>query len=313
VLNRFSSFLDRPTIHNIVSQPNRIDFHRIMREGKIFLANLEKGGLQDAAYALGSFILSRLQLAALARRPGERKLFPILVDEFYNFAGTGMDTESIETFLSEVRSHRVPLVVATQYVGRLNRDVVTALFANVGTMAALYLGQIDAQPLARELGEFTVEDLLNLEVGEAVVRMGSAQDAFNVKVPLALEQESQREEIIALSRERYCKPRRDVEKLLAGDPERLTPEPQSSASGLTPDEAHFEVKNIIQAIEAGYEEVLCLFRKRREPRRSNPLSLSFSPQTHWNESRWPRSVGSRTTCEMYEGRTEINCEHPELY
>jgi hypothetical protein len=59
--------------------PNRIDFRQIMREGKIFIANLEKGVLQKAAYVLGSFILSRMQLAAPARRPGERKLFPILV------------------------------------------------------------------------------------------------------------------------------------------------------------------------------------------------------------------------------------------
>ena len=87
VLNRLSSFLDRPSIRNVVSQPNRIDFHQIIRERKIFIANLEKGVLQDAAFVLGSFILSRLQLAALARPPDERTLFPIIVDEFHNVAG----------------------------------------------------------------------------------------------------------------------------------------------------------------------------------------------------------------------------------
>ncbi|HZA24115.1 MAG TPA: hypothetical protein VFA32_16185, partial [Dehalococcoidia bacterium] len=104
MLNRLSSFLDRPTIRNIVGQPNKIDFRQILRDKKIFIANLEKGVLQDSAYVLGSFILSRLQLAALARRPGDRVLFPILVDEFHNFAGPGMDTTSIETFLAEARS-----------------------------------------------------------------------------------------------------------------------------------------------------------------------------------------------------------------
>jgi hypothetical protein len=219
VLNRLSSFLDRPTIRNIVGQPNKIDFHRILRENKVFIANLEKGVLQEAAYILGSFILSRLQLAALARRAGERTLFPILVDEFHNFAGPGMDTASIETFLSEARSYNAPLVVATQYVGHLNREVVTALFGNVGTLVCLHLGQIDAQLLQRELGDFTSEDLLDLGIGEAIVRMGSAREAFNIEVPLKSDQESYREPIIARSRERYCQPRAQVEAFLSRSPE----------------------------------------------------------------------------------------------
>jgi DNA helicase HerA-like ATPase len=132
--------------------PNRIDFRQIMREGKIFIANLEKGVLQKAAYVLGSFILSWMQLAALARRPGERKLFPILVDEFHNFASADMDTESIETFLSGARSYRALLVMATQYAGRLNRGVMGPLFGNVGTLICLQLGPIDAQSQTKGWG-----------------------------------------------------------------------------------------------------------------------------------------------------------------
>jgi hypothetical protein len=139
--------------------------------------------LQDSAYVLGSFILSRLQLAALARRPGDRVLFPILVDEFHNFAGPGMDTTSIETFLAEARSYKAPLVVATQYVGHLNREVVSALFGDVGTLVCLHLGQTDAQILQRELGQFTAEDLLDLGIGKAIVRMGSARGLLMSQFP----------------------------------------------------------------------------------------------------------------------------------
>jgi hypothetical protein len=239
VLNRLSSFLDRPTIRDIVAQPNRIDFHRIMREGGIFLANLEKGVLQDAAYILGSFILSRLQLAALARKPGDRKPFPILVDEFHNFAGQGMDTESIETFFSEARSYKAPLVVATQYLGRLNREVAAALMANAGTMVVLHLGQADAQPLAKELGGFTPEDLLSLNVGEAVVRMGSAREAFNVKVPLMEPGDSHREAVVALSRERYCRSREEVETILRRRWDPSAPQSEPAPTGLAADEHRF--------------------------------------------------------------------------
>jgi hypothetical protein len=211
LLNRLSTFLDRPSIRDVVCQPNRIDFHQIMREGKIFIANLEKGRLQEAAYILGSFILSRLELAALARRPGERKLFPVLVDEFHNFAGHGMDTESIETFLSETRSYQAPLVVSTQYLGRLNRSVVAALFGNLGTQTCLNMGQADAQLLLRELGRFAAEDLLNLGIGHAIVRMGPARGTFNVRIPRAEKRQSHRAAIIQHSRERYCRTRQEVE------------------------------------------------------------------------------------------------------
>ena len=227
VLNRLSSFLDRPTIRNIVAQPNRIDFHQVMREKKIFIANLEKGQLQDTAFVLGSFILSRLQLAALARPVGERTLFPIVVDEFHNLAGHGMDTESIETFLSEARSYMAPLGVSTQYAGRLNREVIAALFGNVGTLVCMHVGQIDAQILQRELGDFTAEDLLDLGIGEAIVRVGSARDAFSVRVPLAEQRASNRQAIVALSHQRYCLPRGEVEAMLSQERE---PQPRDSFS-----------------------------------------------------------------------------------
>jgi DNA helicase HerA-like ATPase len=224
LLNRLSTFLDRPSIRDVVCQPNRIDFHHVMREGKIFIANLEKGRLQEAAYILGSFILSRLQLAALARRTGERKLFPVLVDEFHNFAGHGLDTESIETFLSETRSYQAPLVVSTQYLGRLNRSVVAALFGNLGTQVCLNMGQADAQLLQRELGRFTAEDLLNLGIGHAIVRMGPARDTFNVRIPLAGKRESHRAAVIQQSRERYCRTSQEVADLLEEETEPQAPE-----------------------------------------------------------------------------------------
>ena len=239
VLNRLSSFLDRPTIRDIVAQPNRIDFRKIMREKKIFIANLEKGILQDAAFVLGSFILSRLQLAALARRPDERSLFPIICDEFHNLAGHGMATESIETFLSEARSYLVPLVVSTQYVGRLNKDVITAIFGNVGTLVCMHLGQIDAQAMQRELGEFSAEDLLDLGIGEAIVRVGSARDAFNVTIPLAQQRVSYREAITRLSRESYCRPKSEVEAMLRLAPEESVSESRGLDADTTPDEGSF--------------------------------------------------------------------------
>src|SRR5918992_3587281 len=108
----------------------------------------------------------------------------------------------------------VPLVVSTQYLGRLSRGVVAALFGNLGTQVCMNMGQIDAQLLQRELGRFTAEDLLNLGIAQAIVRMGSARDTFNVRIPLAQHRESNRATIIERSRKCYCRNRAELEKLL---------------------------------------------------------------------------------------------------
>ncbi|MCI0437898.1 MAG: ATP-binding protein, partial [Chloroflexi bacterium] len=96
ILNRLAQFFEDPLVRNVVTQPNLIDFYQVLNEGKILVCNLSKGIIgEEAATLLGSFILSRLQLATMARAEmldRERNLFPILVDEFQNYAGVGMDT-----------------------------------------------------------------------------------------------------------------------------------------------------------------------------------------------------------------------------
>ena len=62
---------------------------------------------------------------------------------------------------------------------------------------------------------------MNLGIGEAVIRMGSAKDTFNAKIPLAEVRVSNRTSIIERSRERYCRFKDEVERLLnpEGEPD----------------------------------------------------------------------------------------------
>lgn len=228
ILNRLSNFLDRPTIRNILSQPNLIDLNQAMNQGKIMVFNLSKGILgEENSQVLGSFILSKLQLAAMARAelpPSERKLFVVALDEVQNQAGRNLDTTSIRSFLSEARKYGVALIMATQFTSQLDREVVSAIFGNVGTLICLRCGIEDAPLLQRELGVFTAEDLLNLEIGQAIVRMGRAADSFNLDIvapPRPMR--SFRDQIVQLSRDRYCRPRSEVEELF-----RKRVEPQAS-------------------------------------------------------------------------------------
>lgn len=254
VLNKVSQFVDNPLVRNVIAQPNRLDFHRMLREGKVFIANLSKGLLgEDTATLLGSLILSKLQIAAMGRQavpPQERRLFAIIIDEFHNYAGHRANTASLSSFLAEARKYKVALVVSTQYASQLHPAVADALFANVGTLIVFRCGIGDAELLRKELRRFAAEDILNLGVGEAIVRMGRAEDAFNVKVSLLGDgRPSLGEAIARLSRQRYCRPREEVERLIregAGQP----PQPEGEAAArrskhgpgipsLPPDQAEF--------------------------------------------------------------------------
>lgn len=219
ILSRLSTFLDRPTVRNVVSQSNLIDLNQAMNQGKILIFNLSKGILgEENSQILGSLILSKLQLAAMARAEllaSERHLFVVAIDEFQNHGGARLDTTSIRSFLSEARQYGVALIIATQFISQLDRDVTAAIFGNVGTLVCLRCGIDDAPILQRELGSFTADDLLNLGTGQALVRMGRAIDTFNVDIE-APPRPRRRfgEEIVQISRERYCRPKSEVEELL---------------------------------------------------------------------------------------------------
>lgn len=220
ILARISAFLDRPTIRNVVSQHNLIDFHQIMRENKILVCNLSKGTLgEEHSLLMGSFILAKLQLATMARAEvphHQRHLFIVAVDEFQNYSESGSDTASIRSFFSEARKYAVSFVTATQFTSQVDRDVLTAVFGNVGSLVCFRCGIADAQVLQRELGIFTADDLLNLEPGQAVVRMGRAATAFNLDIPLMPPPRvSFKARIVRFSRERYCRRRSEVEAELA--------------------------------------------------------------------------------------------------
>jgi DNA-binding MarR family transcriptional regulator/ribosomal protein S24E len=219
ILNKLSKFVDSELIRNIVSQPNLIDFHKLLKENKVLLADLGKGLIgEDNASLLGSFLLSKLQIATLARAETpmhQRKLFTIVIDELHNFADDRANVTSLKSFLSEARKYRVALVLATQYPSQLHREIAAAIFGNVGTLMILRSGATEAQVIQKELGNFTTEDIQRLQVGEALVRMGGSESTFNVKIyNSAKAVTSQERQIIAHSRSTYCRTREEVLELL---------------------------------------------------------------------------------------------------
>lgn len=242
ILTRLEMFLARKPIFHMVSQPdNRLDFGDIMDSGKIFLAKLPEGLLgKENSYLLGTLLISKFHQLAMSRQAQQisaRRDYWIYVDEFANFI-----TPSMAEILKGTRKYRIGLTLAHHELRQLQRDaeVASAVMSHPGTRIVFRVGDDDAKKLAEGFTYFEAKDLRNLETGHAVCRVERSDYDFNLTVPLpdksdAKQAAQRREQVIAVSRNKYGTPRADVEALLAKT--RATPpldEPPPASPPVTP-------------------------------------------------------------------------------
>jgi hypothetical protein len=215
IQNKVGQFVSNPLIRNIIGQPHSsIDLRKIMDERKIFIANLSKGKIgEDNSKLLGALMITKLQLAAMARTDiaeSKRKDFYLYVDEFQNFA-----TESFATILSEARKYRLNLILAHQYIAQLDEKVREAIFGNVGTFVCFRIGAEDAEILEKEFEpEFMVNDLVNLAKFNIYVKLmidGISSKAFSAEtLPLEKALVGNFKEVIIENCRRHCGTAKEV-------------------------------------------------------------------------------------------------------
>ncbi len=221
IQNKVGQFISNPLIRNIIGQVrSSIDMRKVMDEGKILILNLSKGRIgEDNSRLLGALLITKLQLAAMSRVdiPEEkRRDFFLYVDEFQNFA-----TESFANILSEARKYRLSLILGHQYITQMEETVRDAVFGNVGTLVVFRVGAEDAEYLEKEFApEFTAEDLVNLGKYNIYLKLminGIAGSPFSAETlpPWPKSEESHREKIIQVSRERYGTSRAIIEEKIS--------------------------------------------------------------------------------------------------
>jgi hypothetical protein len=217
VLNKVGAFTANPIIRNIVGQPkSTFNIRQIMDEGKILVVNLSKGLIgEDNAGILGSFIVTKVQLAAMSRSDiphiEDRRPFYLYVDEFQNFA-----TDSFATILSEARKYGLNLTVANQYVSQMQQTVRDAVFGNVGTMISFRISPDDAPLLGKQFApQFLPEDIMQMHNRHFITSMvinGEKAPAFSATtLTLPPAQTDFSPQIIENTRRNYAKPRAVVE------------------------------------------------------------------------------------------------------
>jgi hypothetical protein len=300
VLNKVGAFTANPIIRNIIGQPkSTFDVRQIMDEGKILIVNLSKGLIgEDNAAILGSFLVTKIQLASMSRsnieRIEDRRPFYLYVDEFQNFA-----TDSFATILSEARKYGLNLTVANQYISQMNETVRDAVFGNVGTMISFRVSADDAPMLAKQFEpQFEPNDLLQMHNRNFIINMvikGEKAPAFNATtLTLPAPQIDNTGRIIENTRLNYSRPRAEVEKEIAEaikPPENLNP-PMSRAQAI---KWPIGIKPVQQAAPAGtavtegqVTPTAPAKRRRRPRRKKNPAgggqNTQQTPNSNPNQS-----------------------------
>lgn len=212
ILNKVGQFVSSPIVRNVVNtNQSSFSIEELMSQGKILLVNLSQGRLgEDNATLLGAMMITKIQLAAMARvnvPEDQRPDFYLYVDEFQNFA-----TDAFIKILSEARKYHLNLTLANQYIDQIPEEVRNAIFGNCGNIISFVMGAGDATYFQAEYGGlYTQDDLVNLDKHQIINKI-SIDNVLSRPFPaytlaLAKSSNQNREKVIRNSRERYAKKR----------------------------------------------------------------------------------------------------------
>jgi hypothetical protein len=207
----------------MVAQKTGPNFESILDTKKILLVKLSQGLIgTENSYLLGTFIVSKIHQAAMARQAKSKDLrsnFFVYIDEFQNFI-----TPSMSSILSGARKYHLGLILAHQDMQQLNKydtELASSVASNAGTRVCFRVGDTDARKFENTFSSFDANDLQNLDTGEAIVRIDRSDFDFTLNtVPLlSLKQdivEQRQQDVINSSRNKYGIPKVIIENELKG-------------------------------------------------------------------------------------------------
>lgn len=226
LLTRIDTFLRPKIIRFMLAQKSGIDFGECITQKKIILMKLSQGLIgEDNSFILGSLFLSKINQAAQSRQAiakENRHPFYVYIDEFQNFV-----TPSIEGMLSGSRKYGIGLTLAHQELGQIeNTKTLNSVISNPYIRICFRLGDNDARKLEPGFSYFDQSDLQGLGIGQAIIRIGSSSNDFNITTYNfdSIDQsvgESNRQAIITNARNKYAQPRSKVEEFILDQLPRL--------------------------------------------------------------------------------------------
>ena len=229
--NRISRFTTNRFMRHLFGQSHTtLNFYQLMNEGKYIICPASKGGTSDDTFLkfYGSYIVSEVYKAAVMREAieeGERVNFALTLDEFQNFMG-----DDIEGILAEARKYGLMMMLANQYLDQLTPPIRAAVLQNCATKLSYNLSPTDAKPMAQTFGSgLRPEDMQSIPkyhvMASPLVNGGNVRPFISaVFPPISLKSEVSgitANLIREISRDKYMKPRNDIDQEINDRKERL--------------------------------------------------------------------------------------------
>jgi hypothetical protein len=235
ITSKLAPFTTNDFLRPMIGQQNScINFREAMDNKKIILVSLAKGLIgENSAYLVGMVMIGGLLMAGMGRNDGlkynldgttteieskDRTPFFVYIDEMQNFL-----FDSIPKALEEIRKYKVGFYLAHQFVKQLvvdgNERIKDSIMANCATKFIYRVGADDATYLEKEFGPtLTAPDLINPEARTANAILlvdGQKTTPFNFLPDGAWAKQSNselRKQIIENTKQKYGKPKEEVEK-----------------------------------------------------------------------------------------------------
>ena len=214
--NKIGQIISNPFVRNTLAPYTpKFQIRDAITNKNILIIRLAKGTLgQEPAQLIGALSVSTIINAALAQTSlpyEERTPHFLFIDEQDN-----LKSSALTSAYSELRKYKLGIVSALQYTDQMPEPVLKSMFGNIGTIIAFRSSPTDAQRFAAQLGEFPATQYTQLGLGEVrarTLRNGSPDIPFAGQT--VIEQQpppSNAKQIQQFVRERYTRPRQDVEK-----------------------------------------------------------------------------------------------------
>lgn len=211
-VNRIEQFLSTRMMRNTLSQAQGLNFDWLIREHKILLVPLPAAKIGETnAIALGQIIRELAWNAAMRQPMDKRQRSMVIMDEYRHFADKSRTRSEI---FSEARKYKQQLVIASQYLGQLPREIQETVERNVATHIAFRQSPEEAKNVVKRFGPLTDEDLINLPRYTAAARINSTDGiapTVTLRTPPPAPMTPHWSHIIDQSRKLYAKTRTEVE------------------------------------------------------------------------------------------------------
>ncbi len=308
LLTRLDTFLRPKTIRYILSQKEGLDFDKVLNRRKILLIKLSQGLIgEENSYLLGTLILSKIYQVAQARQslpPRDRLPFYIYLDEFQNFI-----TPSISSILSGARKYGIGLILAHQELNQIKDvEISNSVLSNANIRICFRLGDVDAKRLEGGFSSFDNNDLQNLNIGGAIVRVQRNTNDFSLKTyPLPNILKNNNHFVILENSRNYSMKISDIEKeidnrYISDDKEpKIEPEPRKN-------EVKKSTETEIQEKGENYIESLKEKEKIQEHRYLQTFIKKIAEQREFKASLEEVIENGRVDVSLVRGEIKIACE-----